>query len=419
MGTSVRTPRTAETMASLTAWRTGPDPRHENFPYEAVLTEVRLTGKEFVPAELLTELAACRAVCPRPTGLPYEFLDIVLDKADCRYHYETYLGLPLLTRLVDGVEPKADSVELAMFLVADLVRHETARALEHVARPASEMAPCADTVRKRLRHGVRLIARHDDLTEADALLALLDAPLDERTAAELDACLPAPADPAVAQAIDLAMLPVDTLHDEYLFLRVLQSYEFIFRSLVRNAEDALKALREGDAGRASTRLDDCSTAFRRASLLFTMLATMSSEAFRLFRIFTDGASAIQSQQYKRFELLCGLPREQRLESPAFLSVPAVYDDARRRPDTLTDAWLGARAQGHVTEREWTLLATAVTELEKSHQRWKSTHHNLALRMLGDATGSGYTSGVPYLRDCLDNRLFWGLADDNLLSGSAR
>ena len=32
------------------------------------------------------------------------------------------------------------------------------------------------------------------------------------------------------------------------------------------------------------------------------------------------------------------------------------------------------------------------------------------RMLGEAHGSGYTEGVPYLRKCLDNRLFWRLAD---------
>jgi tryptophan 2,3-dioxygenase len=31
-------------------------------------------------------------------------------------------------------------------------------------------------------------------------------------------------------------------------------------------------------------------------------------------------------------------------------------------------------------------------------------------MLGEAHGSGYTAGVPYLRKCLDNRLFWRLAD---------
>jgi tryptophan 2,3-dioxygenase len=53
---------------------------------------------------------------------------------------------------------------------------------------------------------------------------------------------------------------------------------------------------------------------------------------------------------------------------------------------------------------------ALTKLEGGHQRWKATHHSLAARMLGEAQGSGYTAGVPYLRKCLDNRLFWRLGD---------
>jgi tryptophan 2,3-dioxygenase len=54
------------------------------------------------------------------------------------------------------------------------------------------------------------------------------------------------------------------------------------------------------------------------------------------------------------------------------------------------------------------LDAAVVELERRHQRWKTTHFRLAARMLGDAAGSGYTAGVPYLRQCLENRLFWRL-----------
>ncbi len=31
-------------------------------------------------------------------------------------------------------------------------------------------------------------------------------------------------------------------------------------------------------------------------------------------------------------------------------------------------------------------------------------------MLADAPGSGYTAGVPYLRELLDNRLFWAIPE---------
>lgn len=131
---------------------------------------------------------------------------------------------------------------------------------------------------------------------------------------------------------------------------------------------------------------------------------MRPEAFHGFRDYTQGASAIQSEQYKRFEVLCGLPTPARMNSPAFENVPAVRAEAawQRQPDTLTSAYLQASPDAQ------RLLDPALAGLEAAHQKWKTAHHSLAARMLGDAHGSGYTAGVPYLRDNLDNRLFWQL-----------
>jgi tryptophan 2,3-dioxygenase len=50
------------------------------------------------------------------------------------------------------------------------------------------------------------------------------------------------------------------------------------------------------------------------------------------------------------------------------------------------------------------LDDAVADLEQAHQRWKTAHLGLATRVLGDAAGSGYTAGVPYLAACRENRL---------------
>ena len=30
-------------------------------------------------------------------------------------------------------------------------------------------------------------------------------------------------------------------------------------------------------------------------------------------------------------------------------------------------------------------------------RWRNTHYRLAVRMLGEASGTGYTEGTPYLK----------------------
>jgi tryptophan 2,3-dioxygenase len=119
--------------------------------------------------------------------------------------------------------------------------------------------------------------------------------------------------------------------------------------------------------------------------------------FRDVRRHTEGASAIQSEAYRRFELACGTPTPERPASEALAGAPGVEPAA----DTLTDAYaaLPADADG-VTE-----LRAAMSALEADHQRWKTAHHALTARMLGDAPGSGPTSGVPYPGDTPDNRLF--------------
>ncbi len=58
-------------------------------------------------------------------------------------------------------------------------------------------------------------------------------------------------------------------------------------------------------------------------------------------------------------------------------------------------------------------------LEDSHGRWKSTHLTLATRMLGSARGSGDTSGVGYLREWVDHRLFWQLPQIGAADASTR
>lgn len=53
------------------------------------------------------------------------------------------------------------------------------------------------------------------------------------------------------------------------------------------------------------------------------------------------------------------------------------------------------------------MSAATRELETVHQRWKQTHWKLAVRMIGEERGTGYTVGVPYLKSVIDHRLFRG------------
>jgi tryptophan 2,3-dioxygenase len=271
--------------------------------------------------------------------------------------------------------------------------------------------PSLDMVRKRLRKGIRFVALNwPGGRDLDYLLELAERPEQPETARLLLAALPAAADTDAALRIAASVLPVDVLHDEYLFIRILQASEATFVTLADHLGSAIQGIRTRGADSARAAVIAASQCMAQGGRLFSILATMSADSFRRFRQFTEGASAIQSEHYKRFELLCGVPSTQRLASAAFSNVPPVQDEARGDPQTLTRAYSDARSQGWFGAAEWESIDGALDELERAHQRWKTTHFRIAGKMLGDAPGSGYTAGVPYLRELLDNRLFWAIPE---------
>jgi tryptophan 2,3-dioxygenase len=285
---------------------------------------------------------------------------------------------------------------MSALLMADIVRFETAAAADDSRTDRPDPA----TSRKRITHALRFVASCRGATGGD-----VSGSLDHNEV--LDALPAVPATPAGGW-FDLTVQPVYVPHDEYFFMRALQAHEMVFTTLAADLRAATIALRDGRVGDAVCRVDHANTVFARAAMLFRLVATMRPDHFHAFREFTQGASAIQSDQYKRFEIACGLPPSERLGSDAFTNVPSVQSDAMADHDCFSQAYLDARRDNTCALREWDDLDAALANLEGAHQRWKATHHSIAARMLGDAAGSGYTTGVPYLRKCLDNRLFWRL-----------
>jgi len=126
------------------------------------------------------------------------------------------------------------------------------------------------------------------------------------------------------------------------------------------------------------------------------LGTMQVEAFRVFRNYTEGASAIQSRNYKIVESLCRVPDEPRLDSIAYRSVPEARERVLAGQATLDEAYLSARAAGRGSADELDRVAAAMERFAATLLHWRQTHYRLAVRMLGERTGTGYTEGTPYL-----------------------
>jgi tryptophan 2,3-dioxygenase len=384
----------------LSAWLTEPDP--DAFPYEAVVAELHRGGKHFAPRQLLTTLERVRATLPEGsdpgTHLLAQFLHTALDRHDGRFDNPSYLGIGLLP--LPGTGDGAHDVHLAgrrrdrlfALLVADTLRFELAAA-EGSSGLLPRMRPDARVTSKRCRLGVRAIrpaltrlgltagsTTTDPLTEAREVCGTV---MDSVTSEE-------------RRTLTVSLLPVYVLHDEYMFIRVLQSYETTFALVGVQLSAAIAALAEGRAAAAARAITAAEQALREASPLFSLVATMQPEAFLTFREFTDGASAIQSRSYKTVETLCRQPETSRLHSPAFRSVPEVRDRVLAGQPNLDEALASAVASGQLTAEMRDAVFGAMQRFEAALLKWRQTHYRIAVRMLGQRRGTGYTEGVPYL-----------------------
>ncbi|WP_407840364.1 tryptophan 2,3-dioxygenase family protein [Streptomyces sp. DSM 116496] len=375
----------------------------------SVTEQVRRTGKHFLSNETLLRLSDIgrRHGVNRP--FLSAFLECALDKHEGRFQNRTYLALPVLELLMDDRHDAPSADRMSTLLMADVVRFEIEAAAGSPVGPGRDR-PDAPTLSTRLRHALRLVTGLDRPEADDLPSRLAHAP---RSGLEgLADRLPRPPATDGARWFDVTVQPVSVVHDEYFFIRVLQTHEMHFTALSAAMKKAIGALRGGNPEGAVEPVDHAVAMFERAATLFRVVATMRAEQFSAFRQYTQGASAIQSEQYKRFESLCGVPPVPRLESSAFTSVPAVRAEVQDPGhDTVTRAYLDLRNEGGVDRARWNRLDVAISRLERGHQRWKAAHRGLAARMLGDAHGSGYTDGVPYLTQCLGNRLFWQLDAD--------
>ncbi|HEV2377423.1 MAG TPA: hypothetical protein VGS19_35320 [Streptosporangiaceae bacterium] len=392
-------------LSELSTWEKYEDA--QTFPYAAVIGCYRSCGKHFVPFSVCVALASARKrVADLGEHLPGQtklatFLDVALDKWDDRYNYLTYLGIDLLDLQpeADGTTGRAQRDEWVALLLCDLWSFERG-ALAGTHDWLTEMRPGAALARKRMK------------LLTDVLVPLLPAAGTHTDCAGLDELTRERVAQTTADQrcrLALSMQPVYLVHDEYMFIRVLQSFEVTFAAMAGHVRDAIGAVREGRAHDAAASLAWCATVLQEARLLFSLLATMQVESFRTFRVYTVGASAIQSGNYKTFEALCSMPLPERAESLAYEAVPQVRHRLDSGWQDLTSTVGQAVARGVIDADGLRLLCAAALELEDVHQRWKQTHWKLAVRMIGEEVGTGYTVGAPYLQSVLDNRLFARLA----------
>jgi len=421
------------------------------FPYRQVVAGYLQVGKHHVAGELLRALVRARTLADPADPLLRQFLDVALDKVDGVYDYPSYTGLVLLPLPATGAAVLAERDRLLCLLMSDLLDFE-----DGVRRGSVELLPGQRpderTVAKRVHLGLRILR---------APLARLGSgpmpPDAEPVGAVPVGAVPAGAEPAgdaaaseagpdevagdadevaavraflrpwrteeLALRLRLSMLPVYTVHDEYLFIRCLQMFEVTFGAVAAKLGSTITAIGNGDVELAESQLHAAGGLLEESAPLFSLLATMQVQSFRTFRDFTEGASAIQSRGYKTIESLCREPDPDRRDSAAYESVPEVRTAVLAGRLTIDEAYRQQCLAGRLSAAEQARLRAAAGVLAERVMRWKRTHYSIAVRMLGHGqTGTGYTEGTPYLASVRNIPIFRNAAAEpapELISRSAR
>lgn len=384
-------PDMASVIQALDAWKDGVAPTA--FPLHEVLGAYLALGKHFVPETLTDRLATARTHNGMDDRLR-SFLDAALDKRDGCYEYGSYCALEVLG-LPDGdlaglsmseIDRQRDLSLLA--LVGDLAAFEmnalNGNAPLPVMRPDSALAEkrvsrSIASLRPTLRRLGWRTAQMPTFDEAAAILAWRDRMLADDW----------------QERIEMSLLPVSIVHDEYMFLRILQAFEANFAWIAVLLRRAIWSM-QGDGAVALSCLQGANRFQREASRLFPLLGTMQIAAFHDFRRFTEGASAIQSAGYKTVEALCRRPDDERLDSVAYATVPDVRAAVRSGQGTLDDAFAAACRDATFRDAHRAPVSAEMDEFAAQLMRWRQAHYQIAKRFLGDRGGTGYTEGVPYL-----------------------
>jgi tryptophan 2,3-dioxygenase len=388
------------------------------FPYDYVIMELRRNGKHFASRDLTAKLLAARSRARQAAGnrsIAHElerFLDIALDKVDGTYNYITYTAMAVLgfterpsdRQSFDDLERACDLSVVS--LMTDAVSFECSVLSRHPTY-LPLLKPEDKLLRKRCViafKAIRSALGRLGMSEYDPALSI------ELQVERLRREISAKRGSVGEELLERSMLPVYVVHDEHLFIRVLQSFETVFYYIAEIVEEA-RDLLVYDAPGAISRLNGAADKLVEISRLFAFLSTMKVESFHEFRKYTEGASAIQSTNYKDLESLCRRPPADRLDSIAYHSVPQVRAKVKSGRRSLDDTFRDVARRGEHSSSQLEAFGSAMSRFSDVLVTWRRAHYGLAVRMLGQATGTGYTEGTPYLKAGLDVPVFETIAPE--------
>jgi tryptophan 2,3-dioxygenase len=240
-----------------------------------------------------------------------------------------------------------------------------------------------------------------------------------------------------------AQQPRSTEHNELLFIIQHQTTELWMKLACHELEAARRQVISNDLQPAFKMLARVSRIMNNLIQAWDILATLTPTEYSAFRDSLGKSSGFQSFQNRALEFLFGNKNAAMLKPfehdtvvhsrlQTLLNEPSLYDEANRllarrgmsldvdatdrdwslpyAPNTsVAAAW--ARVYSD-TKAHWDLyeLAEKLVDLEDYFRQWRFRHVTTVERVIGFKRGSGGTSGVGYLREMVNVRLFPELWD---------
>jgi tryptophan 2,3-dioxygenase len=226
----------------------------------------------------------------------------------------------------------------------------------------------------------------------------------------------------VAELLDQQRLESDPpAHDELLFITIHQVYELWFKQLLHELTAVRDAMFAGNLWWARHLLVRVHTIETVLIQQVGVLETMTPQDFLSFRELLSPASGFQSVQFRELEFLSGakdpgyLQRFRgltdaearrlrlRLEQPSLWDALLHVLDAAGLPVTTDGDVLGSLvtvAHDRVRYGEAWELAERLLDHDANAALWRSRHVTMVERQIGTKSGTGGSTGAPYLRSRL-------------------
>jgi tryptophan 2,3-dioxygenase len=223
-------------------------------------------------------------------------------------------------------------------------------------------------------------------------------------------------------------------HDELLFITVHQVYELWFKQLLHELVAARDAMDVGETWLAGHLLRRGHVIGRLLVSQIDVIETMTPQDFLEFRAALAPASGLQSVQFRELEFLSGAKDQNFV--PRFRSLTTAERDrlARRLAEpSLWDSYLGllgrrglavdddasvlesllSIARDRASHDDLWQLAENLLAHDEVSALWRARHVQMVERQIGTKSGTGGSTGAPYLHRRVPLRyypLLWELRD---------